>query len=173
MLSQLEHHSEICGSLYSINIKLAYHKNIGYDQQVNTSEHGYDTITGGSSSDHIETSMTILLWNCMGANGVTFMSNLCTLIEINNPSILSLTETKMEYHDKILQALYYMDVLHVPAVGYSRGITLLWRNTEATVEPFIITEHDIHTTIEVSSTSPKWFLSVIYAKNSTMLRKML
>ncbi|KAH0761310.1 hypothetical protein KY290_017383 [Solanum tuberosum] len=103
---------------------------------------------GGSSSIQVETSMKIFLWNCRGANSATFMSNLRTLIEINNHSILVLTETRMEDHDKIFQALDYTDVLQVPAVGYLGGISLLWRNTEATVEPLVIIDQEIHTTIE-------------------------
>lgn len=85
-------------------------------------------------------------------------------MEVNNPSILALMETKMDDHDKILQAFDYMNIQHVPDVVYSRGITLLWDITEATIGPFVITDEEIDTNTEASSTPPKLFFSIVYAK---------
>lgn len=53
------------------------------------------------------------------------MNNVHALIDSHNPTILALSETKMEDHDKILQALDYTNVIQVPTTGYSREITLL------------------------------------------------
>lgn len=101
------------------------------------------------------------------------MNNMCALMERHNPTILALTETRMEDHNKILQALDYADVIQVPATGYSGGIALFWRTTEVTIEPFILTEQEIHAGVEVSSITSKWFLSIIYAKNIYRLRNVL
>ncbi|KAH0698593.1 hypothetical protein KY284_012808 [Solanum tuberosum] len=128
---------------------------------------------GGSSNSPESPLMKIFLWNCRGANNAKFMNNIRALIDSHNPTILALTETRMEDHDKILQALDYTDVIQVPAFGYSGGIALLWRNSEINVEPFVITEQEIHVTIKVSSSFPKFFFSVIYAKNTYGLRKIL
>ncbi|KAH0675952.1 hypothetical protein KY285_023753 [Solanum tuberosum] len=105
-------------------------------------------IPGGNHIIQETQSMKILLWNCRGANNGNFMKNMRTLMEFHNPTILALTETRMEDHNKILHALDFTDVIQVPASGYSVGIALLWRNLEITIEPFVLTEQEIHTTIE-------------------------
>ncbi|KAG5582326.1 hypothetical protein H5410_052953 [Solanum commersonii] len=106
---------------------------------------------GGSSNTQEGPSMKILLWNCRGAHNGNFMSNMRALMEYHNPTMLALTETRMEDHNGILEALDYTDVIQVPAAVYSRGITLFWRNTEITIEPFVLTEQEIHATIEVDT----------------------
>ncbi|KAK4708585.1 hypothetical protein R3W88_029510 [Solanum pinnatisectum] len=102
---------------------------------------------GGTSSSQEILSMKILLWNCRAI--------------------------RMDDHESILRALDFTDVIQVPAVGYSGGITLFWRNTEITIEKDVLTEQEIHSTIEVSSNAPKFSLSIIYAKNKYSYRKML
>ncbi|KAK4733421.1 hypothetical protein R3W88_007682 [Solanum pinnatisectum] len=91
-----------------------------------------------------------------GAYNSNFMNNMCALIEWNNPTILALTETRMEDHDNLLTALGFTD-----------------KSSEVTIEPFVLTEQEIHTTIEVSTTFPKWHISIGYAKNSYNHRKIL
>ncbi|KAK6786509.1 hypothetical protein RDI58_015034 [Solanum bulbocastanum] len=50
-------------------------------------------------------------------------------------------------------------------VGYYGGIALFWRSIEVTIEPFILTEQEIYTTIKVSSTTNKWnFSTYTYRK---------
>lgn len=109
--------------------------------------------------------MKILLWHCMDATNANFMKNMRTLMEYHNPTILALTEKRMEDHNKILQPLDLTDVIQVPALGYSKGISLLWRNSEITTKPFVLIEQEIHTFDEVSTSFPKWYISIIYAKN--------
>lgn len=70
----------------------------------------------------------------------------------------------MKDHDNLLQALESTDVIQVPALIYSGGNALFWKSSEITIKPFDLTNHDIHLTIEVSSKTPKFFFSVIYAK---------
>lgn len=101
------------------------------------------------------------------------MNNLRALIEWNNQTVLALRETRMEDHNKILQDLDFTDVIQVPATGYSGGIALFWKNTEVTIELYALTEQKIHSTIEVSSKSPKFFFTIIYAKNTYSFRKIL
>ncbi|KAK4729525.1 hypothetical protein R3W88_022513 [Solanum pinnatisectum] len=123
---------------------------------------------GGSSNSQEGIIMKMLLWNCRGAHSSNFMNNMCALIEWNNPTILALTEMRMEDHDNLLQALDFTDVIQILAIGYSGGIALLWKSSEVTIEPFMLTEQEIHATIEVSMTSPKWTISIVYAKNSNI-----
>ncbi|KAK4716482.1 hypothetical protein R3W88_014820 [Solanum pinnatisectum] len=118
---------------------------------------------GGNRIVQETPSMKILLWNCRGANNANFMKNICTLMEFHNQTILALTETRMEDLNKIL----------VSTSGYSRGIALLWRNSKTTIEPFVLTEQEIHATIEVSTSFPKRYISIIYAKNTVRYRKIL
>ncbi|KAH0781846.1 hypothetical protein KY290_001444 [Solanum tuberosum] len=80
---------------------------------------------GGSSNSQEGITMKMLLWNCRGAHNSNFMNNMRALIEWNNPTILSLTETRMEDHDNLLQALDFTDVIQIPAIGYLGGITIL------------------------------------------------
>ncbi|KAG5632809.1 hypothetical protein H5410_004526, partial [Solanum commersonii] len=54
----------------------------------------------------------------------------------------------MEDHDNLLQALDFTDVIQIPAIGYLGGITLFWGSSEVTIEPFVLTEQEIHATIE-------------------------
>lgn len=56
-------------------------------------------------------SMKILLWHCMDATNANFMKNMRTLMEYHNPTILALTEKRMEDHNKILQPLDLTDVI--------------------------------------------------------------
>ncbi|KAG5594328.1 hypothetical protein H5410_035560 [Solanum commersonii] len=127
----------------------------------------------GKPTPNKELSMKILLWNCRGARSADFRRNLRALIDLNNSTILALTETKMEDHGNLLQALEYTDVIQVPTLGYSERTTLFWKSLEITIEPFILTDQEIHSTIEVSSKTPKFFFSIIYAKNSNSFRKSL
>lgn len=69
-------------------------------------------------NDHL---MKILLWNCRGANGLEFRRNLRFLLSWSNPSILCLTETKMQDHTALLQELDFSDLIQVAAHGHSGG----------------------------------------------------
>lgn len=77
------------------------------------------------------------------------------LINTHKSTVLALTETRMEDHNNLLQTMNFTDVIQVPASGYSRGIALIWKSSEVEVEPFVLTEQEIHATIEVISNSPK------------------
>ncbi|KAK4708677.1 hypothetical protein R3W88_029602 [Solanum pinnatisectum] len=108
---------------------------------------------GGKPTPHKELSMKILLWNCSGARYVDFKRNLQALIDLNNPTILALTETKMEDHDNLLQTLEYTVVIQVPGWGYSGGIALFWKSSKITIVLLLF--------------------SVIYEKNLNSFRKSL
>ncbi|KAK6776006.1 hypothetical protein RDI58_027007 [Solanum bulbocastanum] len=92
-----------------------------------------------------------------GARNADFKRNLQALIDLNNPTILALTETKMEDHDNLLQTLEYIVVIQVPDLGYSGGIALFWKSSKITIKFFILTDQEIHSTIEVSSKTSKFF----------------
>ncbi|KAG5614400.1 hypothetical protein H5410_014224 [Solanum commersonii] len=128
---------------------------------------------GGSSNSQEGITMKMLLWNSRGAPNSNFMNNMCALIECNNPTILAHTETRMEDHDNLLTTLDFTDVIQIPMIGYLGGIVLFWKSSEVTIEPFMLIEHEIHTTIKVSTTFPKWHISIVYAKNSYNHRKIL
>ncbi|KAK6793494.1 hypothetical protein RDI58_006947 [Solanum bulbocastanum] len=68
------------------------------------------------------------------------MNDMCALIEWNNPTILALTETRMEDRDNLLTTLDFTYVIQIPAIGYLGGITLFWKSSEVTMEPFVLTE---------------------------------
>lgn len=53
----------------------------------------------------------------------------------------------------------FNDVRQIPAIWYSGGITQYLKNSEVTIEPFVITKQESNMTIEVSMTSPKWHIS--------------
>lgn len=113
--------------------------------------------------------MKLLIWNCRGANNANFTKNMCILMECHNITILALTKTRMEDHNKILHAPDFINVV----AGYSGRIALFWRNSKITIQPFVLTEQGIHNTILVSTSFPKGYISIIYSKNTTIHRKIL
>ncbi|KAG5571044.1 hypothetical protein H5410_060810 [Solanum commersonii] len=100
---------------------------------------------GGNSTPEVLLSVKILiLWNCTGADNANFRNNLRALIEWNNLTVLDLMETSMQDHNNILHALNFTDVIQVPTVGYSGGMTLFWKNTKVAIEPYVLTGQEIH-----------------------------
>nr|XP_033514710.1 uncharacterized protein LOC117279329 [Nicotiana tomentosiformis] len=95
---------------------------------------------GGSSYPGIHNQMKIMLWNCRGENGLKFCCNLHFLLDWNNPSILCLTKTKMEYHTPFQESFNFTDFIQVAAQGYSGGMVLLWRAHDLTVNPITVTD---------------------------------
>lgn len=107
-------------------------------------------LPGGSTNTQEKHLMKILLWNCRGARSVNFMNNLRALIETHNPTVLALVETRMEDHNNLLQALDFTDVIQAPAKGFSGGLAMFWKSSEISLEPFVITDQEIHATLEIS-----------------------
>ncbi|OIT18986.1 hypothetical protein A4A49_61797, partial [Nicotiana attenuata] len=105
---------------------------------------------GGSSSLTTPKSMKILLWNFREANDPDFRRNLRFLLDWNNPSLLCLTEIRMEDHSSLLQDFNFTDMVQAAARGYSGGIVIVWRADELIVDPFVITTQEIHTNVQVN-----------------------
>ncbi|OIS98976.1 hypothetical protein A4A49_60969, partial [Nicotiana attenuata] len=110
---------------------------------------GMSLLPGGNSSIPVCSSMKIMLWNCRGAHGPEFRRNLRFLLDWNNPTILFLTETRMEDHAPLLHDFNFTDLVQVAAQGYLGGICVLWRVDELTVDPLAITAQEIHATVQV------------------------
>ncbi|KAH0644813.1 hypothetical protein KY284_032697 [Solanum tuberosum] len=89
---------------------------------------------------------------------LTDLNEICDINHPNNKGQTTLghgehdqhitNETRMEDHNGIPEVVEYTDVIQVPATGYSGEIALFWRNTKITIEPFVMTEQEIHATIE-------------------------
>lgn len=117
--------------------------------------------------------MKILHQNYRGDQNATLMNNIHVLININNPSVLAPTETGMVDHETNFDALNFIDVFEVPTIGYLGGITLLWKISAITIERFVLTEKEIHSIIEVSSSKcTKMVRFRNNAKNNYCLRKI-
>ncbi|OIT28258.1 hypothetical protein A4A49_62291, partial [Nicotiana attenuata] len=110
---------------------------------------GMSLMPGGSPTTPLPNSMKIMLWNCRGAHRAEFRHNLHFLLDWNNPTILCLTETRMEDHASLLHYFNFTNLVQVAAHGYSGGICVLSRSKELTVDPLAITALEIHATVQV------------------------
>ncbi|KAK6777624.1 hypothetical protein RDI58_024342 [Solanum bulbocastanum] len=137
---------------------------------------------GGCSSQQEEISMNILMWNYKEVHIANFMNNERVTNGMGSPLVLALTETRMEDHDKPLQALDFTNVIQVPPTKYSGGITLFWKGSEIIVEPYVLTEREIHTTImKIYSTdlkqsliiSPTLCLNALSSEDKTFIERPL
>ncbi|OIT00958.1 hypothetical protein A4A49_31088 [Nicotiana attenuata] len=109
---------------------------------------------GGSSTISTDIPMKILLWNCRGAANPNFIRNIKSILVWNNPSVLTLTETKLYEHENLKEELGFSGLLQARANGFSGGMVLLWKTDEVNVDPLVATNQELHATVQVSPSSP-------------------
>ncbi|KAG5629844.1 hypothetical protein H5410_001561 [Solanum commersonii] len=67
-------------------------------------------------------------------------------------SFNSQEETRMEDHNNLIQALDLTNVIQIPAIGHSGGISLFWRSSKVTIGTICVNKtRNIHATIEVNA----------------------
>jgi hypothetical protein len=109
--------------------------------------------------------MTILLWNCRGAGNPNFRRNFVELMRYHQPSIVVLVETRIsgQRAEIISTGLGFDSVVQSEAEGFSGGIWLLWDSDAVNIDVISINQQVIHAVVQVSSSSPSWLFSTVYA----------
>lgn len=112
----------------------------------------------------------IFLWNCRGASASHTVNYLVDPLKLHKPTMVAILEPKV-HSDKarrIIERSHLMDMVVVEAVGFARGIWLLWDKSYLTVE--LISTNDQVLNVGVKEGShPFWILSVIYASPNPLL----
>lgn len=119
--------------------------------------------------------LVTLLWNCRGLSNVASLSTARDLVEIHQPDVLLLTETRLQ-RERIQQVVNRFPLdgwASSDAVGFRGGIILMWNTRRVNVQILGSTEQEIHALIEVHNSSFQWLFSGIYASPRFKERKIL
>lgn len=117
--------------------------------------------------------MICLIWNCQGAASNLFRRTLKHFSRVYSPSIVCLLETKVSgsHANTICSSFGFEEWIRVEAVGFSRGIWILWKNT---LTVHVIETHPQFITLKVEDSEVStWFLTVVYGSPEHQLRKRL
>jgi hypothetical protein len=125
------------------------------------------------SSHHIGVNM--LTWNCRGVLNPCFRRALHDLLQINNPSILVLTETRLggDRAAELAKSFPFDGFLCSQTIGFAGGIWILWKTDMVEIKHLCSTEQEIHTSVKVFGSNSTWLLSAIYASPRRSERRML
>lgn len=106
----------------------------------------------------------IFVWNCRGAGSVSFMKHFLYFVKMFSPSIVILLETSVPGNciEKILKRTALSKFTTAEANGSAGGISVIWDDTEVTVEPISWDDQVVQLLIKQDD-HPLWFLSAIYA----------
>ncbi|KAL8140756.1 hypothetical protein V2J09_006777 [Rumex salicifolius] len=100
--------------------------------------------------------------NVQWAGSQVFLNTLKDLIRVHSPAILVLLET----HIVVCECIGYDGLIRTEAIGFRRGIWILWRASWLVLQQFIIV-----TTNRIGE--PTWILSAIYACPEPQTREFL
>ena len=108
--------------------------------------------------------MNILIWNCRGAMKPTFKKTVMDLVELHQPVILVITETRIDgpRADEIIRRLSFDGAYSTKTIGHAGGIWLLWRSDFVSMDVQLATKQEIHAIVQVSPHARPWLLSAIY-----------
>ncbi|XP_019239455.1 PREDICTED: uncharacterized protein LOC109219450 [Nicotiana attenuata] len=87
------------------------------------------------------------------------------MVKLHKPMMLVLLETKMADHKKLTEELQFDMHVQFPAVGFSGGIVIMWKETSIQVDEIAVNSQGIHAMVKVLPSNPPWLLSAIYASN--------
>ena len=109
--------------------------------------------------------MNIIAWNCRGALKPSFQDYIRDLVQIHNPVIMVVMETKVGgvRAKEIIDRLPFDGAICTETIGYAGGLWLLWNSDRVEVEALANTEQEIHAEIKVRSSNLSWIISAIYA----------
>jgi hypothetical protein len=117
----------------------------------------------------------MLTWNCRGVLNPCFRRALHDLLQINNPSILVLTETRLggDRAAELAKSFSFDGFLCSQTIGFAGGIWILWKTDMVEIKHLCSTEQEIHTSVKVFGSNSTWLLSAIYASPRRSERRML
>ena len=96
-------------------------------------------------------------------------------MQINNPGILILTETRLggTRAADLAKSVPFDEFLCSPTIGFAGGIWILWKTDVVELKHLCTTEQEIHTSVKVFGSNSSWLLSAIYASPRRSERRML
>lgn len=119
--------------------------------------------------------MKIITWNVRGAGSTTFRNHFLDICDIHQPAIVTVAETKIggQAAANMCESLPFHGYEIVDSVGRKGGLWLLWNQNDVRVNIISKTEQEIHATVQVSSDTPSWLLSAVYASPNFSNRMIL
>ncbi|KAL8129303.1 hypothetical protein V2J09_018458 [Rumex salicifolius] len=122
----------------------------------------------------IRQNINIITWNAQGAGRKEFFITLKEIVRIHDPTILVLVETRISgsQADKVCQGIGFDGILRAEAIGFSGGISVLWRKAVIQIEEVHV--HRQAVTVEVKrSGEDGWIFSAIYSSPTPHAREVL
>lgn len=117
--------------------------------------------------------MKCIIWNVRGANNTEFKRNYKFMVQIHQPVILGLLETRMQDHKRISKTLGFSNNIQFPATGNFGGRVLMWKDENINITEISISPQVIYTMIQVINPPSQWFFSLVYASTDFEVRKLL
>lgn len=89
---------------------------------------------------------SIIAWNCTGVGSNIALRHLLLLLQQHNPNILILVETRVHsnFIDRIRRRTNFSNYIVSEAIGFSRGIWILWDNSKFQLELVFLDEQIIN-----------------------------
>uniref|UniRef100_A0A2N9FE83 CCHC-type domain-containing protein n=1 Tax=Fagus sylvatica TaxID=28930 RepID=A0A2N9FE83_FAGSY len=134
----------------------------------------YPTLNPPFMSAH-EIGLNVLTWNCRGVLNPCFRRALLDLLNINDPAILILTETRLggARAAELAKSFPFDGFLCTNTIGFAGGIWILWKAAAVELELLTSTEQEIHVSAQVKDSNSLWLLSAIYASPRRSERRVL
>uniref|UniRef100_A0A2N9HHK0 Reverse transcriptase domain-containing protein n=1 Tax=Fagus sylvatica TaxID=28930 RepID=A0A2N9HHK0_FAGSY len=122
-----------------------------------------------------EIGVNILTWNCRGVLNPCFRKALLDTLNINNPDILILTETRLggDRAAELARSFPLDGFLCTNTIGFAGGIWILWKTEVVEVGHLCSTEQEIHASVKVRGSNSLWLISAIYASPRRSERRIL
>jgi exonuclease III len=122
-----------------------------------------------------EIGVNILTWNCRGVLNPCFRKALLDTLQINNPEILILTETRLggDRAAELARSFPFDGFLCTNTIGFAGGIWILWKTEAVEVDHLCSTEQEIHASVKVRSSNYLWLISAIYGSPCRSERRIL
>uniref|UniRef100_A0A2N9ERH6 CCHC-type domain-containing protein n=1 Tax=Fagus sylvatica TaxID=28930 RepID=A0A2N9ERH6_FAGSY len=122
-----------------------------------------------------EIDVNILTWNCRGVLNPCFRKALLNTLNINNPDILILTETRLggDRAAELARSFPLDGFLCTNTIGFAGGIWILWKTEVVEVGHLCSTEQEIHASVKVRGSNSLWLISAIYASPRRSERRIL
>lgn len=109
-------------------------------------------------------STNMICWNYRGISNVNIVNRVQDLIHNHKPVVVCLVETRAD-EPRVLHFCRKFnrswEWVAVPAIGMSRGIIVLWKETIGWVSPVAVTKACLHLVISPTP-NDSWVLSIIY-----------
>lgn len=106
---------------------------------------------------------SIIFRNVRGANNDDFRRNFRELIDTHRPCMITLLETRMTAHAKLLNDFNFSELIEV----LTCGMAILYNHNLITVQHFTRRGQEIHTIIEVRPYKTQWLFTSIYARTKS------